>query len=86
MLQARPLGNPSERSRLVYTPLFPLTRWPLNPRMTVYRHCYTSLYLQQFNAERDLPRLLDLMARGVARLLVAERTCVLPWGRSTDEL
>ena len=31
------------------------------------------LYLsQQLNAERDLPRLLDLMAREVARLLVAE--------------
>jgi hypothetical protein len=50
------------------------------------------LYLcQQLNAERDLPRLLDLMAREVARLLAAERaffcgsapsTNCGPWWRS----
>lgn len=45
------------------------------------------LYLsQQLNAERDLPRLLDLMAREVARLLVAERASVFLWDRFTDEL
>jgi Nif-specific regulatory protein len=45
------------------------------------------LYLsQQLNAERDLPRLLDLMAREVARLLSAERASVFLWDRSTDEL
>ena len=45
------------------------------------------LYLsQQLNAERDLPRLLDLMAREVARLLAAERASVFLWDRSTDEL
>jgi hypothetical protein len=54
--------------------------------MIVYRHCYTFLYLQQFNAERDLPRLLDLMAREVGRLLGAERARVLLRDRSTDEL
>jgi hypothetical protein len=32
-----------------------------------------SFLCQQLNAERDLPRLLDLMAREVARLLAAER-------------
>jgi hypothetical protein len=46
---------------------------------------------QQLNAERDLPRLLDLMAREVARLLTAERafSCGIapptncgPWWRS----
>jgi Nif-specific regulatory protein len=41
---------------------------------------------QQLNAERDLPRLLDLMAREVARLLGAERASVFLWDRSTDEL
>src|SRR6266545_6407681 len=50
------------------------------------------LYLcQQLNAERGLPRLLDLMAREVARLLAAERAffCGIapptncgPWWRS----
>jgi Nif-specific regulatory protein len=45
------------------------------------------LYLsQQLAAERDLPRLLDLMAREVARLLHAERASVFLWDRSTDEL
>src|SRR5919108_4112138 len=45
------------------------------------------LYLsQQLNAERDLPKLLDLMAREVARLLVAERASVFLLDRSTDEL
>jgi Nif-specific regulatory protein len=45
------------------------------------------LYLsQQLNAERDLSRLLDLMAREVARLLAAERASVFLWDRSTDEL
>src|SRR5262245_16955293 len=45
------------------------------------------LYLsQQLNAERNLPRLLDLMAREVARLLAAERSSVFLWDRSTDEL
>jgi Nif-specific regulatory protein len=45
------------------------------------------LYLsQQLNAERDLPRLLDFMAREVARLLAAERASVFLWDRSTDEL
>jgi hypothetical protein len=45
------------------------------------------LYLsQQLNAERDLPRLLDLMAREVARLLAAERASVFLWDRPTDEL
>jgi Nif-specific regulatory protein len=45
------------------------------------------LYLsQQLNAERDLPKLLDLMAREVARLLAAERASVFLWDRSTDEL
>ena len=45
------------------------------------------LYLsQQLTAERDLPRLLDLMAREVARLLLAERASVFIWDRSTDEL
>ncbi len=41
---------------------------------------------QQLNAERDLPRLLDLMAREVARLVAAERASVFLWDRSTDEL
>ena len=50
------------------------------------------LYLsQQLNAERELPRLLDLMAREVARLIAAERAffCGIatptncgPWWRS----
>src|SRR5882724_3575954 len=54
------------------------------------------LYLsQQLNAERDLPRLLDLMAREVARLLAAERaffcgiappTTCGPWWRSKASL
>ena len=45
------------------------------------------LYLsQQLNAERDLPKLLDLMAREVARLLAAGRASVFLWDRSTDEL
>ena len=45
------------------------------------------LYLsQQLNAERHLPKLLDLMAREVARLLGAERASVFLWDRSTDEL
>jgi GAF domain len=45
------------------------------------------LYLsQQLNAERDLPKLLDLMAREVARLLAAERASVFLWDRATDEL
>jgi Nif-specific regulatory protein len=45
------------------------------------------LYLsQQLNTERDLPKLLDLMAREVARLLSAERASVFLWDRATDEL
>jgi Nif-specific regulatory protein len=45
------------------------------------------LYLsQRLNAERDLPTLLDLMAREVARLLDAERASVFLWDRVTDEL
>ena len=41
---------------------------------------------QQLNAEHDLPTLLDLMAREVARLLAAERASVFLWDRTTDEL
>jgi hypothetical protein len=54
------------------------------------------LYLsQQLNAERDLPRLVDLMAREVARLLAAEQaffcgiappTNCSPWWRSKAQV
>jgi GAF domain len=50
-------------------------------------HLASLLYLsQQLSTEHDLPRLLDLTARGVARLLAAERASVFLWDRTTDEL
>ena len=36
--------------------------------------------------KRDLPKLLDLTAREVARLLTAERVGVFLWYRYTNEL
>ena len=41
---------------------------------------------QQLHTEHDLPTLLDLMTREVARLLAAERASVFLWNRTTDEL
>jgi Nif-specific regulatory protein len=53
----------------------------LDDRLTALLH-----FSQQLGAECDLPRLLDLMAREVARILAAERASVFIWDRSTDEL
>jgi hypothetical protein len=88
MLHFARLTNPLERRRFVWIslPLLRAASQVSDDRLS------SLLYLcQQLNAERGLPRLLDLMAREVARLLAAERAffCGIapptncgPWWRS----